>query len=470
MSTNDVGVYATAGTIPLILVTGKQGVVAYGQDNGIIAWGSQYGISSTGGLSGVYGYTNTNEEGTAGVFGESPYTDGVRGLGAVGVRGFGYTGVWGEGDAGVHGTGFVGVIGNSTIQSGTGVSGEATGLSSYGVRGIADNYGGTGVYGSGGFGTGVEGIGETGVKGTSTVGYGVWGAGQAGVYGTSEGGYGVWGESTSGTGVVGEGRTGVRGTSSTSYEFGVQGEGYSGVYGLSTSPDGCGGCFTNADGGIALYAYGNGGTADGAALRVINSKSVDGMAAYLTNDSGYANAHLQNSGNGEVLVLQSNGGRFIRAVDASWNARFRLEGNGNAYADGTWNSGGADFAEMLPAVKGLEPGDVLAIGPDGTLILSSEPYQVSVAGVYSTKPGFMGGQPVEGEAADTVPLAVVGVVPVKASAENGPILPGDLLVTSSLAGYAMKAGHNPPQGTVIGKALGKLEAGTGIIKLLATLQ
>ena len=150
MSTDDVGVYATAGSIPLILVTGKQAVVAYGQDNGIIAWGSQYGISSTGGLSGVYGYTNTNEEGTAGVFGESPYTDGVRGMGATGVRGFGYTGVWGEGDAGVHGTGFVGVIGNSTIQSGTGISGEATGLSSYGVRGIADNYGGTGVYGSGG--------------------------------------------------------------------------------------------------------------------------------------------------------------------------------------------------------------------------------------------------------------------------------------------------------------------------------
>jgi len=125
---------------------------------------------------------------------------------------------------------------------------------------------------------------------------------------------------------------------------------------------------------------------------------------------------------------------------------------------------------MLPAVKGLEPGDVLAIGPDGTLILSSEPYQVSVAGVYSTQPGFVGGQPVQGEAADTVPLAIAGVVPVKASAENGPVRPGDLLVTSSLAGHAMKAGFNPPQGTVIGKALGKLEAGTGIIKLLATLQ
>jgi hypothetical protein len=426
MSTDDVGVYATAGAIPLILITGKQAVVAYGQDNGVIAWGSQYGISSTGGLSGVYGYTNTNEEGTAGVFGESPYTDGVRGIGATGVSGFGYTGVWGEGDAGVHGTGFVGVIGNSTIQGGTGVSGEATGLSSYGVSGIADNYGGTGVYGSGGFGTGVEGMGETGVKGTSTVGYGVWGEGYYGVFGASETGLGVWGNSLSGHGV---------------------------------------------------YAYSDGVWLDGTALYAENLNSNHGMAAYLVNVSDYHTAHLENKGTGGVLYLQnqgnssgSGGNDFITAVskDAEW--QFRVLSSGEVRSDVGFFTPARDFAEMLPAVKGLEPGDVLVIGPEGTLILSSEPFQVSVAGVYSTQPGFVGGQPVEGEAADTVPLAIAGVVPVKASAENGPILPGDLLVTSSLAGYAMKADFNPPQGTVIGKALGKLEAGTGIIKLLATLQ
>jgi hypothetical protein len=56
------------------------------------------------------------------------------------------------------------------------------------------------------------------------------------------------------------------------------------------------------------------------------------------------------------------------------------------------------------------------------------------------------------------------------SAENGPVLPGDLLVTASTPGHAMKGGSNAPQGTVIGKALEKLEAGTGVIKMLATLQ
>jgi hypothetical protein len=447
------------------------------------------GTSDTG--YGVMGVTNAPMTATAaaGVYGESFSGHGVEGksqfdVGVYGQSSGGFgAGVGGSGVTGVFGQGgLVGVSGYTTSDNTTGVLGTATGIGAKGVEGIADNYGGTGVSGHATFGTGVQGDGETGVKGVGSVGYGVWGEGGTGVYGqgssqsgsgvwgTSTSGTGVWGTSTNDTGVLGEGRTGVKGTSSTAYGNGVEGEGPSGVYGRSTSPDGCGGCFVNLDGGIALYAYGNGGTAIRAALRVDNSKGGDGMAAYLTNNSGYANAHLQNSGNGEVLVLQSNGGRFLRAVNASWDAKFRLEGNGNAYADGSWYSGGADFAEMLPAAEGLQPGDVLVIGQDGTLILSSEPYQASVAGVYSTQPGFVGGQPVEGEVAGTIPLAVVGVVPVKVSAENGPIRPGDLLVTSSISGYAMKAGANPPQGTVIGKALGKLEAGTGIIKMLATLQ
>ena len=447
------------------------------------------GTSDTG--YGVMGVTNAPMTATAaaGVYGESFSGHGVEGksqfdVGVYGQSSGGFgAGVGGSGVTGVFGQGgLVGVSGYTTSDNTTGVLGTATGIGAKGVEGIADNYGGTGVSGHATFGTGVQGDGETGVKGVGSVGYGVWGEGGTGVYGqgssqsgsgvwgTSTSGTGVWGTSTNDTGVLGEGRTGVKGTSSTAYGNGVEGEGPSGVYGRSTSPDGCGGCFVNLDGCIALYAYGNGGTAIRAALRVDNSKGGDGMAAYLTNNSGYANAHLQNSGNGEVLVLQSNGGRFLRAVNASWDAKFRLEGNGNAYADGSWYSGGADFAEMLPAAEGLQPGDVLVIGQDGTLILSSEPYQASVAGVYSTQPGFVGGQPVEGEVAGTIPLAVVGVVPVKVSAENGTIRPGDLLVTSSISGYAMKAGANPPQGTVIGKALGKLEAGTGIIKMLATLQ
>jgi len=425
----------------------------------------------------------------------------------MGVEGVGMTGVRGEGDVGVRGAGLVGVQGESEI--GTGVRG--TSVNSYGVVGSTtapmtataaagvlgesvNGYGvegssnfGIGVFGhsSGGFGAGVGGSGVTGVFGTGAMlgvsgytesddGTGVAGTATGingkGVEGIADnyGGTGVSGHATFGAGVIGEGETGVKGTGSIGY--GVEGEGFNGVYGRSTSPDGCGGCFVNLAGGIALYAYGNGGTAIRASLRVDNSKAGDGMAAYLTNNSGYANAHLQNSGNGEVLVLQSNGGQFLRAVTDNWTPKFRLQYDGIGRAANSWQGGGADFAEMLPAVEGLQPGDVLVIGPDGKLTRSSEPYQASVVGVYSTNPGFVGGQPVEGEVAGTIPLAIAGVVPVKASAENGPIRPSDLLVASSIPGHAMKAGPNPPQGTVIGKALERLDKGTGVIKMLAVLQ
>jgi len=68
-----------------------------------------------------------------------------------------------------------------------------------------------------------------------------------------------------------------------------------------------------------------------------------------------------------------------------------------------------------------------------------------------------------------VPVALVGLVPVKVSAENGAIKPGDLLTTSSLLGYAMKA-TDPKIGTVLGKAMQSLEKGTGVINVLVTLR
>jgi len=152
------------------------------------------------------------------------------------------------------------------------------------------------------------------------------------------------------------------------------------------------------------------------------------------------------------------------------NVRFKVTNAGNVTADGSISGGGADYAELLPAVDGLHPGDVLVIGADGQLERSSLPAQPTVVGVYSTKPGFVGGGGDETDPTGKVPLAVIGVVPVKASAENGPIQPGDLLVSASLPGHAMKAPADPAPGTVIGKALGSLLSGTGVIQLLVLLQ
>ena len=68
-------------------------------------------------------------------------------------------------------------------------------------------------------------------------------------------------------------------------------------------------------------------------------------------------------------------------------------------------------------------------------------------------------------------MAMIGIVPVKVSTENGPVSPGDLLVTSSMPGYAMKGTDREHlTGAVLGKALGSVTGNTGTIEVLASLQ
>jgi hypothetical protein len=66
---------------------------------------------------------------------------------------------------------------------------------------------------------------------------------------------------------------------------------------------------------------------------------------------------------------------------------------------------------------------------------------------------------------------MVGIVPTKVTDENGGIQPGDLLVTSSLPGHAMKGtDRSRMMGAVVGKALQPLKGNTGMILVLVTLQ
>ena len=67
-------------------------------------------------------------------------------------------------------------------------------------------------------------------------------------------------------------------------------------------------------------------------------------------------------------------------------------------------------------------------------------------------------------------LALLGRVPVKATTENGPIHPGDLLVASAThPGYAMRcADPNKCEGAIVGKALEALENREGLVVVLVT--
>ncbi|GAB5536715.1 MAG: hypothetical protein Rubg2KO_29640 [Rubricoccaceae bacterium] len=168
-----------------------------------------------------------------------------------------------------------------------------------------------------------------------------------------------------------------------------------------------------------------------------------------------------------------------RLVFNPGGTRFKVDGNnGNVFADGTFNPGGADLAEAFDVEGQAEtyaPGDVLAISTDAdrTLALSTEAYSSLVAGVYATKPGvLLSENGVEGMGADQVPLGVVGVVPTNVTNEGGPIRRGDLLVTSSTPGHAMKGDPDRIRvGVVLGRALEDFSAsGRGRIQVLVNVQ
>ncbi|MDD1719018.1 MAG: hypothetical protein LUQ25_03065, partial [Methanoregulaceae archaeon] len=138
------------------------------------------------------------------------------------------------------------------------------------------------------------------------------------------------------------------------------------------------------------------------------------------------------------------------------------------------NSG--DVAEYMAVAGSPDPGTVLVIGADGILLPSAKANDTKVAGIVSTAPGVSLGVRNEGNTGEIL-VAVAGLVPCKADATGAPIHAGDLLTTSGYPGYAMKA--EPVRiddfefylpGTILGKAMGSLESGTGTIEVLVTLQ
>ncbi|HEY1742942.1 MAG TPA: hypothetical protein VGG18_07230 [Granulicella sp.] len=174
----------------------------------------------------------------------------------------------------------------------------------------------------------------------------------------------------------------------------------------------------------------------------------------------------------------------------------RLEVNGSikltsasgasiTFPDGTvqataWNGtlAGGDYAESIDVLgdrAAYEPGDVIVIDDSetGKFHKSDKAYSKLVAGVFSTKPGLVGRRTTADrpDKEAEVPMAMMGIVPTKVSAENGPIERGDLLVSSSTPGYAMKGTDRDRLiGTVIGKALAPLKSDSGVIEVLVSLQ
>jgi hypothetical protein len=148
---------------------------------------------------------------------------------------------------------------------------------------------------------------------------------------------------------------------------------------------------------------------------------------------------------------------------------------GDVVVTGDLQLTGADYAEDFDIghPEPIEPGTVMVLESAGGVRISEQPYDARVAGVVAGAGGFRPGvildrQP---DAAGRQPLALMGKVLCKVDASKGPIDVGDLLTTSDIPGYAMKAiDRERAFGSIIGKALMPLRAGRGLLPILVALQ
>ncbi|MBV7533835.1 collagen-like protein [Chitinophaga sp. sic0106] len=270
--------------------------------------------------------------------------------------------------------------------------------------------------------------------------------------------------------------------------------GTAGIYGISSGTGGFAGLFhasNPAGNGPALIAIadgnGNGITANasnggdgvettadgtGSALFAWVPNFGQGRAGRMVNfNTGNTNPvlTLEQHSNGSIAVFKSGNPGTVNVA--------RINAAGRGFFNGGTQTSGADVAESFEVtghVADYEAGDVLVISTtaDRTVERSQDAYSTLVAGVYATKPGMLLTEAgIDDDLSHQVPMGVVGVIPTKVCNEGGVIHRGDILVTSSRAGYAMKADMDKLKpGQAIGKALEELTGKEGKIRVLVNVK
>lgn len=380
---------------------------------------------------------------------------------------------------------YTGIKGVSKGDYCTGIAGEANGTNGYGVYGSAPS--GIGVYGY-----------------TMSSTYAIYGDNErtdwygSGVYGLSK--------AQNGSGVLGNGYFGVQGNGSFMGVLGISP--YYGVYGVATATIGGYGVWANSayigayvhgdergllvnsDSGYAIYAYSTGANKP----TVYTHNDGAGYALY-AESSMYRGAYIKSGGSYYGLFVQGSGS-FGASISGD------LLVNGNISATGSKAGYVVDYCKNS-GTGTLEPGDIVVIQGSSAAILGEIPvmlvaktntaYNTAVVGVVNRgiTIGSNAGEPATALGAESgekdvvvqasataviEPSQYVSVVTlgayqaIKVDASFSAIQPGDLLVTSTNPGYAMKAqaeliNGKPfyPSGCIIGKALGTLESGQGTI-------
>lgn len=299
------------------------------------------------------------------------------------------------------------------------------------------------------------------------------------------------------------------------YSFYVSADNHSAIYGSSDSGTGITG-YTSADNAPGVYG-GAGGT----------SNESHGLEGRMSGDTGSCSSTTTECGSGIYATASGNayasffyGQHRSGIIDLQGNNTYYglwvyslIAPNGNGiYTNGasyftdyvTFSAGKSGYVVDIALNDGsesLEKGDVVVISGYDTPVVGNIPVMRVQKAAEANATGVIGvvdvlyvpcgaeepleaGQVCGGFENDVTtiqPGAYLSVVTlgayeaVKVDASSGSIRPGDILATSSSRGHAMKATpvkvqgmsfHAP--GTIIGKALGRLNSGTGTIPVFVS--
>jgi len=248
----------------------------------------------------------------------------------------------------------------------------------------------------------------------------------------------------------------------------------------------------DGEGPNSLGVFGSSEQAAGVVGRSTNGNGVEGYTTVVGKYGVYGKNESGAGGGIGVVGYAPNGvGVYGQGPGFGLYAKGDLRVEGYSYFDGGKSGYVVEVAQNDDSIS-LEAGDVVVISGAGPAVLGEIPVikvRRATAGQAGAIVGIVDKQYTptpQGKAAyerSESAVADVAIAPgeyltivtlgaykaIKVDASYGAIAPGDLLVASPNPGYAMRA-TAPKPGTVIGKALGALPSGTGVIPVIVTLQ
>ena len=149
--------------------------------------------------------------------------------------------------------------------------------------------------------------------------------------------------------------------------------------------------------------------------------------------------------------------------------------DGDVVVSGDIKLENADCAEDFDISGSAEvlAGTVMVLDDHGALQPIHKAYDKRVAGVVSGAGTLRPGIVLDRHETDAhrLPIALLGKVYCMIDATFAPVEIGDLLTSSPTTGHAMKAADQSQAfGAVIGKALGRIREGRGLVPILVALQ